>query len=270
MTDSDNQGFGRRKPAERQAYVSPAGTTASAKRGQTAGLDISSIPVAPVGGSSGALGGVLFGLAIVGCLIGGYVVMMKGFGRALDTHWRENVGYPGIEDAYKRTAGGDVSLERIHNDCKSRSDFVRLNRSRTQTFDGPGLDGLFGGEAALNQAAYYVSCLTGEQPERFCQQVHRTHLITALKDYYRLMGRARWMLSGNPFSAPRVFGGPSREAIPTTQTPSAQTDERVVAGLRTLLQGGYLSRRDLSPVMGAPGDLDIALKGVEPRRSGCA
>jgi hypothetical protein len=103
--------------------------------------------------------------------------------------------------------------------------------------------------------------------------VHRTHLITALKDYYRLMGRARqerWILSGNPFSAPHVFGGPSREAVPTTQMPSAQTDERVVAGLRTLLQGGFLSRRDLSPVMGAPGDLEVALKGVEPRRSGCA
>jgi hypothetical protein len=236
-------------------------------------LDVASIAVTSVSGSSGAFSGVLFGLAIVACLVGGYVVIMKGFGRALDQHWRENVGYPGIEDAYKRTASGDVSLERVHNDCKSRSDFTRLDQARTRALDGPRLDGLYAGESALNQAAYYLSCLTGEQPERFCQPAHRAHLITALEDYYRLMGRVRqerWMATSSPFSATRVFGAPSHEAIPTTPMPSVQTDERVVAGLRTLLQNGYVSRSDLAPVMGAPGDLEIALKGVEPRKSGCA
>jgi len=270
---SENQGFGKRKPEERQSYVAPDGAPAKSKGGQTAGLDVASIAVAPVGGSGGALSGILFGLAIVACLVGGYVVMMKGFGRALDQHWRENVGYPGIEDAYKRTAGGGVTLERIHNDCKSRSDFVRLDQGRTRALDGPGLDGLYAGESALNQAAYYLSCLAGTQPERSCQEAHRSHLVTALKDYYRLMGRVRqeyFMATSSPFSATRVFGSPGREAVPTTPMPSSQTDERVVSGLRTLLQNGYLSRRDLAPVTGAPGDLELALKGVEPRRTGCA
>ena len=35
-------------------------------------------------------------------------------------------------------------------------------------------------------------------------------------------------------------------------------------------QNGYVSRRDLAPVMGTPGDLEIALKGVEPKKTGCA
>ena len=233
-------------------------------------MDIGSYTPAP---SAGARGGIVFGLAILLCLAGGYFIIMKGFGRALDQHWRENVGYPDIEDAYKRTAAADVSLERIHNDCKSRSDFVRLDQSRTRALDGPGLDGLYAGESALVKAAYYLSCLTGEQPERFCQAAHRAHLITTLKDYYRLMGKVReerWMATGSPFSVTRVLGGPSRELRPTTSMPSAQTDERVVAGLRVLLQHGYLSRQDLAPVMGPPGDLELALSGVEPKRKGCA
>src|SRR5262245_47388038 len=124
MAQNSNHGFGKRKPEERKPYVSPDGPPPKSKGGQMGGLDVASIAVTPVGRSSGgAMSSILFGLTIVACLVGGYVVMMKGFGRALDQHWRENVGYPGIEDAYKRTAGGDVSLERIHNDCKSRSDF---------------------------------------------------------------------------------------------------------------------------------------------------
>jgi hypothetical protein len=43
-----------------------------------------------------------------------------------------------------------------------------------------------------------------------------------------------------------------------------------VSGLRNLLADGYLSSRDLRPVLGPPGDLDVALRGVEPRRAGCA
>jgi len=105
MTEKNNKGFGKRKPRARTVAVAPVGIAAvPGKRGQTAGLDFAAIPVTPVPPASGTLGGILFGLAIVGCLVGGYVVMMKGFGSALDQHWHENVGYPGIEDAYKRPA----------------------------------------------------------------------------------------------------------------------------------------------------------------------
>ena len=78
------------------------------------------------------------------------------------------------------------------------------------------------------------------------------------------------MATSSPFSAPRVFGVRSRELVPTTTMPSGQTDEGVVAGLRALVQNGYVLRRDLAPGMGAPGDLEVALKGVGSKRMGCA
>jgi hypothetical protein len=44
-----------------------------------------------------------------------------------------------------------------------------------------------------------------------------------------------------------------------------------VAGLRDLIEQGYLSRKDLSGWFGSlPGDLDLALHGVERKRQGCA
>jgi hypothetical protein len=96
MARNGNQGFGKRKPPARTAYVAPEGLPATGKRGQNAGLDLAAIPVTPVEAPKGALSGVLFGLAIVGCLIGGYAVMMKGFGGALDQHsltltWRAHL-----------------------------------------------------------------------------------------------------------------------------------------------------------------------------------
>ncbi|MEA2989260.1 MAG: hypothetical protein QOG83_1971 [Alphaproteobacteria bacterium] len=264
---NSSKGFGKRGPTERKPYV-------AAQDGQGGGLDINEVVRAPM---IRQFGGIMFGLAVVVCLGGGYVVAMKGFGRALNQHWEQNVGYPDVEDAYKRTAGAaaggaDVSLEQIHNDCKSRSDFVRLDKDKTRALDG--FDGLYSGEYALYKAAFYVSCLAGEQPERFCRDAHRGHLIAALKDYYRLMGRVREeriISTSGPFAANRMalFGTASREIRPTTPMPSAQTDERVVNGLRVLIQNGYVSRKDLTPVMGPPGDLELALQGVEPRRTGC-
>jgi hypothetical protein len=225
------------------------------------------------------LGGILIallvGVGIVYALGALHVVQMRGFGKALDQHGKENVGNPGVEDAYKRTAGPDASLEAIHNDCKSRSDFVRLDQGQTQALEG--FDGLYSGELALAKAAYYVSCLTVEKPARMCQVTHRTHLVAALKDYYRLMGRVREeriMSTSGPFAAVRMTlmaqssrHGPAAALPPP---PSARSDERVVNGLRTLIADGYLLRRDLASVLGPPGDLDLALRGVEPKRAGCA
>jgi hypothetical protein len=269
--------FGRRRPAERTtAAPTPTSSVRSNERvgGESSG-----------GGGGGLLNasllrqvrnivvGVLVGVGIVYSLGALHVVQMKGFGRALDQHWKENVGYPGVEDAYKRSAGADASLEAIHNDCKSRSDFVSLDKGQTRALEG--FDGLYSGEAALAKAAFYLSCLTVEKPARLCQATHRAHLIEAVKDYYRLMGRVREervMSTSGPFAAQRLalMSTPGRERGATPPPPSARSDERVVNGLRALMVDGYLSRRDLAPVLGPPGDLEMALHGVEPKRAGCA
>jgi hypothetical protein len=127
----------------------------------------------------------------------------------------------------------------------------------------------------LAKAAFYVSCLSVEKPARMCQASHRAHLIAALKDYYKLMGKVReerFMSTSGPFAAQRMalMRPASRERGSAPPPPSARSDERLVNGLRALNAEGYLSRRDLEPVMGRPGDLDVALSGVEPKRAGCA
>src|SRR5437762_2519500 len=116
-----NQDFGRRR-FERKSDASGSGNS----------VDVKEL-LAAHGSTNGSVGGqrfraILLGFAILLCFGVGYVIAMKGFGKALDRHWQEQVGYPGVEDAYKRSARTDASLERAHNDCKSRSDFVRLDK----------------------------------------------------------------------------------------------------------------------------------------------
>jgi hypothetical protein len=172
-----------------------------------------------------------------------------------------NVSQPGMEGS-----NADVPLDRVHNGCKARSDFVSFDAARSR---GPNdANAVHAGDAALNTAATYISCLTSEQPERFCNWKHRTHLISALKDYYRLMARVREdriMMTGGPMAAARnsLVGSPGREGS------IVHTDDRVVHGLRALLLDGYLTRQDLSPVLHPLTDLEQALQGVEPRRQGC-
>jgi Na+-transporting methylmalonyl-CoA/oxaloacetate decarboxylase gamma subunit len=216
------------------------------------------------------LRGILIGVGIVILLLAVYVATMKGFGRALNKQWEENAGYPGIEDAYKRNGSNNPALERAHNHCKSRSDFVRIDSNLSQALDQ--FPNVRVGEDALAKAAFYVSCLTTEEPNRFCQSAHRTHLVAALRDYFRLMTRVReerMMSTNGPFAASRMglTGSPDRGA--TRPPPSAGTDARIVRGLRTLIGDGYVSPRDLKPVLGPPGDLDASLRGVEARRVGC-
>jgi hypothetical protein len=271
-----NAGFGRRRPTERKAGAPPPSKSvstsellASVSSGGGGGLMGGSM-VRQIGG---ILVAVLVGVGIVFGLGAFNAMQMRGFGKALDQHWRENVGYPGVEDAYKRTARGDASLEAVHNDCKSRSDFVSLDRRQTEALEG--FDGLYSGESALAKAAFYVSCLSVEKPARMCQASHRAHFIAALKDYYKLMGKVReehFMSTSGPFAAQRMalMRPASRERGSAPPPPSARSDERLVNGLRALIAEGYLSRRDLEPVMGRPGDLEVALSGVEPKRAGCA
>jgi hypothetical protein len=219
-------------------------------------------------GSSSVLRGLLAGVGIValsGAIYGFvYLGTMSGAARLLDRFW--TASNPDAEEANKSSA---VSLERIHNDCKSRADYMRLGRGREEAMAFfPGLQSV---ELALAKSAYYVSCLATEQPERFCKSEHRTHLVAAIKDYFRVLERARGqraIMSNGPFAA--VAQAMSGERNGEALFPPLQTDARLVGGLRKAITDGYLAKRDLSSGFGTLGDLDTALRGVEPRRSGCA
>jgi len=184
--------------------------------------------------------GLLFGFGIVSLLFTVNFAAMKGFGRALDRHWSENVGYPGIEDAFKRTGSTDKLLEQVHNDCKSRSDFVGRERVRKRGEAMMAVDDTF-----LGRAVVYLSCVEGSQPERFCQAAHRKHLFAAVKDYYRLKGKIREeqvFSHQGPFAAQRdILMGPTRETIPTTATMALASDPRVIDAFAALVRGGYVT-----------------------------
>jgi hypothetical protein len=254
MNSNDQNGFGRRRPASK-----PPSSAGDSPRFENLFF--------------GHLRGFLLGFGII-CFLGAvYFVAMKGFGRALDQHWRENVGYPGIEDTYARSGRADATLEAVHNDCKSRSDFVRLDRNQRLALEG--FDGLYSGETALAKAADYISCLTTRQRERFCNAAHRAHLVTALNDYYKLMFKVReerLFVTSNPFWTEKaaLLGIPGGTLRNMDRPPSAQSDQRVVDGLKALIVDGYLSRRSLGGFFGGlPGDLDTAMHGVEPKHRAC-
>jgi hypothetical protein len=252
-------GFGNRRPPPRKAYGSPDSAEGEAKELDRTGMASDQPPR--------QMSGILFALAILACIGAGHLATLKGFGRGLDQYWRQTVGYPSVESVFSGSSSSDVSLDRVHNNCKSRSDFVSFEAAKAR---GPeDLNALHAGDAALNTAATYISCLTAEQPERFCGWQHRTHLLSALKDYYRLIARVREnriMMIGGPMAAARnsLVGSPGREGS------IVPTDQRVAHGLRALIQEGYLSRQDLSPVLHPLTDLELALQGAEPKRKGCA
>jgi hypothetical protein len=220
------------------------------------------------------LGGILIGVGILIGLQAVYVVSMKGFGRALDQHWKDNFGYPGLEDAYLATKSRDNALEQAHNHCNARTDFVQLGRAERNALEG--FDGLYSGESALAKASLYVSCLTTQSPSRFCQPPHRTHLVAALTDYYRLMSKVReerYLATTSPFAVEKGMlihpGGSPHGA--TGSPPSGQSDPRIVDGLRGLITAGYLSHSDLDGLPTAlAGDLRGQLRTVKPARTACA
>jgi hypothetical protein len=219
--------------------------------------------------------GVFFGVGVILCIGIGYFAVMRGFGFMLDRHWQENVGYPGIEDAYERSSAPyNVRLEQAHNDCESRSDAVHLPLAQARAVEM--WDGIAQGEAALARAAYYVDCLAARQPARFCDKAHRDHLVAAVRDYFRLKAKVReeWALTrANPMGVANQLGYmPGRDVQGfKIAMPSEQTDPNIVAGLRSLIANGYITRSDLDGFLGGlPGDLEKALKGAEAKRKSCA
>jgi hypothetical protein len=249
-----SDGFGRRRPITRQ--------------------ELQATQQPPAGGGAGfvlpASVGLLLGFGIVSLLFAVNFAAMKGFGRALDRHWTENVGYPGVEDAFKRVGSTDKLLEQVHNDCKSRSDFVGRDRPRKRGEAMMSVDDTF-----LGRAVVYLSCLAASQPERFCQPPHRKHLFAAVKDYYRLKGKIREeqvFSRQGPFAAQRdLLMGPTRETLPTTATMALESDPRVIDAFKALVGGGYVTSRELVNATGGwPSDLDLVLRDVKPTRKGCA
>jgi hypothetical protein len=188
--------------------------------------------------------GVLAGVAVIAIMLGGYFALNKGLARVFDRFWTGDSAPPGIEDAYKRSGladaatGKDLLLEQVHNACRSRSEFVVRGQPKNA-------DGTLSDSSALLKQATYLSCLAGERPSRFCQAAHRSHLLMSVRDYFKLMASAK----GNA-------------------TPG--TDPRVLAALTSIVERGYIARRDLvGAASGWSNDLEAQIANATPSRRGC-
>ena len=79
--------------------------------------------------------------------------------------------------------------------------------------------------------------------------------------------------NAGPFAANRttLVGGSQRDSFATTSSLLQDTDVRVISALKFLISGGYVSRLDIfEAVRDWRTDLDVALRGVEPKQKGCA
>lgn len=175
------------------------------------------------GGGAGAGSPQLRQMAVwigaVAVLIGIYLAIANGSGQELKKYWKTET--PALAAAYVPVGAKDVLLEQVNNTCKSRGDAAGGN--------------------AIQQAVAYVSCLATESPKRLCQMTHRTHLLTAMKNYYHLQAKS--------------------SDLPIGSHP------QMIEALKTVVVHGYMPRRDVAAA--GPADLEAALRGVEARKSGC-
>ena len=218
------------------------------------------------------IGGILAGVAIVFGVITLYVNGMKSAGRALDRQWAENAGYPTLDQLPPRRENTPSTYNELRTACLATAKKAGLSHAMNDELDY--FVNIRVGEQELVQHAAFIDCLITEHPGRLCQAEHRAHLVSAVRDYFRLRMRVReeWMMSRSPFAASSVglVARPGQHGI-STQYPSERTDPRIVRGLRSLIESGHLTTADLGAGFFSrmPGDLNDQLKGVEARKRSC-
>lgn len=214
------------------------------------------------------IGGILAGVAIVFAVVTFYVSGMKSAGRALDKQWAENAGYPALD----QRANAPATDDKLRTTCLARAKQARLNPTMARELDY--FTNIRVGENRLEQYVAFIDCLVTEQPRRLCQAEHRAHLVGALRDYFRLRIRVReeWLMARSPRSASSMglVAQPGQHGV-SAQYPSERTDPRIVTGLRSLIERGYLTPADLGAgfLSRMPGNLDEYLKGVEAKKKSC-
>ena len=166
------------------------------------------------------------GIGVVALLIGAFVGTKKSTGPELERFWKKEDA-PVVAEFYVPIGAADVLHEQINKECKARGDAAGRNKSA---------------DVSIRQAAAYVSCLANEKPKRLCQLTHRTHLLAALRNYYRLQAKMRER---------RV-----------------NSDPQVVEALKAVITNGYMPRRDIVAAI-EQSDLDAVLRGVEAKKGGC-
>lgn len=168
---------------------------------------------------------MVFWIGAGALLVGIYVATLKGSGQGLDRFFKRSSGTATVE-VYVAPGAKDLLLEQVNKECRVRGDAAK------KASEGN----------AVRQSAAYVACLAAERPLRLCQVTHRTHLLAAMRNYYRLQAR-------------------NREA-------KIKSDPQVIEALKGAITNGFVPHRDIV-ASAEQSDLDVALRGVEVRKSGC-
>lgn len=216
------------------------------------------------------LTGIGIGVLIACAIIAVYIFGMKSAGKSLSKQWEENAGYPAVDAS--RGKKKPTTYPEIRVTCKARSDAADLSRSQRHALDM--LRNVVVGETELARFAVYLDCLMTQPPARLCQAEHKEHLINTVHDYFKLRVKVKeeWFIStASPLSAARTVGIPNNEGS-TSSFPSTYVDPRVIAGLKSLITDGYLSRKDIGGFLdlSMPRELQEPLKGVEAKKKSCA
>jgi hypothetical protein len=214
------------------------------------------------GSRSSQIGAVALAVALAFAVGGGGVYYMKQAGKSLGANFVERATPGNPANAIEQVGGGDALLQKIHRTCTSQLPNIDLTPEQRRVVDGN--TSLNGGELQVAQAAAYVACLTTEQPQRFCQQPHRQHLMEAVRQYMKLAAQVHeeWQLQMSGPAGTSIAPPPSFGQLAAIGMPSARLDPKVQEGLVALDTNGYIPAGDFVRFMG------LSLPGAMPRALG--
>lgn len=212
---------------------------------QPAGRASRPVPASSGGGMSPLvkqIGGMALGVALAFAIGGAGAYFMKQAGKSVERNFleRANAGNPA---AAIEQASDDPLLKRVHRVCTDRAAAANLTEAQKRATDVS--DSLYIVEDRLVRAATYVTCLTKEQPQRFCQKPQRDHLFEAVRQYFKLVVQAReeWQLQMNGPAA-MVRGPIDFNQLAAIGMPSTRMDPQLQEGLIALDTNGYIPAGD--------------------------
>lgn len=225
------------------------------------------------------LGGIAVGIAIAFGILLANKTIMREVGRSMDKAFEErfDAAMRGNDprDAFHAISDPDPVLTAVHARCDAAYERAKLTKRQEQSV--PRSSELWHSETQTAKAAAYVACLTRSTPQRFCDPVHRKHLVAAFERYLAQRQRVadQWKTAAWGVSAvvSRLERNSAlmRNIDRRLEMRSIVTSPDVFDGLRDLVATGYVTPGDFGGFAGF-GIPDMILRvtdGVEAGKADC-
>jgi hypothetical protein len=218
---------------------------------------------------------ILLGVATALILGATLFQLMKYAGRVLDRKFQksmENVDMR-VPERPINHFGVDESVQALHQACMERAKDGKLNDAQIRAADGR--QDIIVGEGELARGSAYIECFAKAQPPLlFCLAPHRTQLVGAMGQYFKLYAlmRKAWTVAAEE-------SGRAQKTVPTAAAyrleqrialsmPSAVMSPSMLAALRSLAASGYVSIENFAGLTGI-GELREALIKIAPNKAAC-